>query len=221
MVTALPLRRLVFSPTRGVASLPRSPVSLNRPPGYWRWASVNVNNRFIPPPKSIAAMHSRSLIACLVFVVTAMPAAAEDGYDLWLRYRAVDAAVYPTLATSASELVGNRASPTLAAAGSELERGLSGMLGKAIPAVAKSSQPGAIVYGTPRSSTVIAGLSLPLDRAGVDGYVIRSVQVNEKPVTVIAANSDIGVLYGAFHFLRLAQTRQKLDSLDIVSRPRT
>jgi alpha-glucuronidase len=166
-------------------------------------------------------MHSRSLIACLVFVVTAMPAAAEDGYDLWLRYRAVDAAVYPTLATSASELVGNRASPTLAAAGSELERGLSGMLGKAIPAVAKSSQPGAIVYGTPRSSTVIAGLSLPLDRAGVDGYVIRSVQVNEKPVTVIAANSDIGVLYGAFHFLRLAQTRQKLDSLDIVSRPRT
>ena len=30
------------------------------------------------------------------------------------------------------------------------------------------------------------------------------------PATVIAANSDVGVLYGAFHFLRLVQTRQAL-----------
>jgi alpha-glucuronidase len=166
-------------------------------------------------------MQPRSLIACLALVVSALPAVAEDGYDLWLRYRAVDAAAYPVLETSATELVRDSSSPTLAAAGDELARGLSGLSGKGIPVVARSGQPGAILYGTPRSSAVIASLSLPLDRIGADGFVIRSVRIDERPAIVIAANSDIGVLYGAFHFLRLAQTRQKLESLDIVSQPRT
>src|SRR5690606_14858715 len=35
----------------------------------------------------------------------------------------------------------------------------------------------------------------------------------------IAANEDSGVLYGAFHFLRLLQTRQPLDKLDIREAP--
>jgi alpha-glucuronidase len=166
-------------------------------------------------------MQLRSLIASLALVVSALPAVAEDGYDLWLRYRAVDAVAYPVLETSARELVRDSTSPTLAVAGDELARGLSGLAGKGIPVVARSSQPGAVLYGTPRSSAVIAALSLPLDRVGADGFVIRSVRIDERPAIVIAANSDIGVLYGAFHFLRLAQTRQKLESLDIVSHPRT
>ena len=51
--------------------------------------------------------------------------------------------------------------------------------------------------------------------------MIRSVSRQRPPATVIAANSDAGVLYGAFHFLRLVQTRQPLTGLDIVSQPRT
>ncbi|MGQ7407476.1 hypothetical protein ACTGWE_11680, partial [Streptococcus suis] len=38
--------------------------------------------------------------------------------------------------------------------------------------------------------------------------------------TVIAANTDVGVLYGVFHFLRLLQTRQPVSSLDLLSAPR-
>ena len=64
-------------------------------------------------------------------------------------------------------------------------------------------------------------MSLGLERAGSEGYVIRSVRVNGHAVTAIAANSDVGVLYGAFHFLRLMQTQQPLTALDIVSQPRT
>jgi alpha-glucuronidase len=166
-------------------------------------------------------MQSRTLIACLMFMVSALPAAAEDGYDLWLRYRAVSAPASPVLESTITELVGESSSPTLAAVRSELERGLSGLLGRGIPASKNVSRPGAVVYGTPRSSSLIASLSLSLDRAGDEGYVIRSRQIDGKPVTVIAANSDIGVLYGAFHFLRLLQSQQKLDSLDIASAPRT
>src|SRR5690606_32774802 len=38
--------------------------------------------------------------------------------------------------------------------------------------------------------------------------------------TVIAANTDIGALYGAFHYLRLLQTRQSIDDLDLRESPR-
>ena len=78
-----------------------------------------------------------------------------------------------------------------------------------------------MVFGTPASSTLIAGLPLSLERAGREGYVIRSLNINQQPAIVIAANSDVGVLYGAFHFLRLIQTRQPLAALDIASQPRT
>ncbi|MGN6375478.1 MAG: alpha-glucuronidase, partial [Sphingomonas sp.] len=39
-------------------------------------------------------------------------------------------------------------------------------------------------------------------------------------VTVIAANRDVGVLYGAFAFLRELQTGQPIDHLDIASAPK-
>jgi len=165
-------------------------------------------------------MNKRRLFACLAVVACSLPAAAEDGYDLWLRYPAIDAAGYPS-AGSVRQLVGESASPTLAAASSELERGLSGLMGKPIPVVREANEAGAVIYGTPRSSTLIAGLPLALERVGPEGFVIRSVNIHQKSAIVIAANSDVGVLYGAFHFLRLIQTRQKLDGLDIASQPRT
>ena len=40
------------------------------------------------------------------------------------------------------------------------------------------------------------------------------------PTTVIASTGEAGALYGAFHFLRLIQTRQPLAPLDIAERPR-
>jgi len=148
-------------------------------------------------------------------------ASAEDGYDLWLRYRAVDLATYRELDANARELVAGSNSPTLAAAERELLRGISGLAGTPVPLVSQPTQAGALVFGTPESSPLIAGLPLGLERAGTNGYVIRSVFINQKPATVIAANSDIGVLYGAFHYLRLIQTRQVLSPLDLVSTPRT
>ena len=166
-------------------------------------------------------MNHRLLLACLAAVSFSLPAASEDGYDLWLRYHPADAREYPALESAVHELVAASGSPMLEAAQRELLRGLSGLAGRPIALVGEASQPGAVFFGTPDNSAVIKSLPLGLERAGPEGYVIRSVVVNGRPATVIAANSDAGVLYGAFQFLRLVQTRQALTGLDIVSRPRT
>ncbi|HEX6636930.1 MAG TPA: alpha-glucuronidase family glycosyl hydrolase, partial [Steroidobacteraceae bacterium] len=159
-------------------------------------------------------MNHRPLLAGLAAALFALPAVAEDGYDLWLRYR-------PPGASTVSELVGGAASPTLEAAQHELVRGLGGLAGAPVPVVPEPGRAGALLFGTPRSSASIASLSLGLERAGAEGYVIRSTTLGGRPVTVIAANSDVGVLYGSFHFLRLLQTGQGSAALDLVSQPRT
>jgi alpha-glucuronidase len=162
-----------------------------------------------------------SVVVACVAVSCSLPAGAEDGYDLWLRYRAVEAPYSRTIEPSVQELVKGGDSPTLDAASAELLRGLSQLTGRSIPLAGSASRAGAVVFGTPARSALIAGLPLSLERAGRDGYVIRSLNVNQRPAIVIAANSDVGVLYGAFHFLRLIQTRQPLTALDVVSRPHT
>ena len=45
-------------------------------------------------------------------------------------------------------------------------------------------------------------------------------KIKNKDVTVIAANSELGTLYGAFHFLRLLQTLQPISKLNISEKPK-
>src|SRR5262245_15802235 len=109
----------------------------------------------------------------------ATSAFAEDGYDLWLRYRAIEAPAAAAYRAQATAIVAPApASPTLAAARDELQRGLSGMLGSEIPIAARADGAGAIVLGTPANAPAVAALHLDLSRLGRDGYLIRSVTLS-------------------------------------------
>ncbi|HEX8263192.1 MAG TPA: alpha-glucuronidase family glycosyl hydrolase [Allosphingosinicella sp.] len=156
----------------------------------------------------------RTLLFLLVLLIGASPAAGEDGYDLWLRYRPVEPARQNRYAPLLAQLSVPGSSPTLQAARRELARGLDGMLGN------RPAAGGVLLAGTPRSSASIARLRLPLAGLGDEGFLIRSVSLDGRPATVIAAHRDIGVLYGAFAFLRLLQTAQPIDALDLREAPR-
>jgi alpha-glucuronidase len=165
----------------------------------------------------------RGLAAAAVLLhlaVAATPVYAEDGYDLWLRYRPLAAEHREGLAAVATAIVAPpRASATLRAAAAELAAGASGLAARPVP-VTQTLTDGSLVIGTPRSSPFIAQLDLPLTRLGRDGYLVRSVELDGRRVTTIAANEDVGVLYGAFAWLRLAQTEHDLSELDVASAPR-
>jgi alpha-glucuronidase len=168
--------------------------------------------------RSLASIAIAASLALLVPVCR--PAAAEDGYELWLRYRQVEAPWLQTYRRAITHLVGEGSSPSLDAARAELERGLQGLLGVRLPSFREVGKAGALVAGTPRSSPLIARLGLRLAEVGPEGYRIISTAIDGRPVTVIAANEDLGVLYGTFHLLRLVQTRQPLDELDVAEAPR-
>src|SRR5256714_873523 len=151
------------------------------------------------------------------------PPAAEDGYDLWLRYRLVgDAGRLAEYRAALTHLVVPGDSPTLRAARDELTVGLAGLLGRAIPGADSIRRDGALVAGTPATSRLVAALPLADDlrRAGDEGVVLRALPVRGRQAIVIAGNSGIGVLYGAFNLLRLIQTGAPLGALAVVGAPK-
>ncbi len=157
-----------------------------------------------------------------LFLTLVIPARAEDGYDLWLRYQPI---VEPKLRKAYQQQLGSilveANAPSLDVAAAELQRGLSGLLGKPVASTKKLSS-NALVIGTPANSPLIASLNLSarLAAVGNEGYLIEQTRINNRNVTVIAANSDVGVLYGSFHLLRLLQTQQSIKNISLSSAPR-
>ncbi len=146
----------------------------------------------------------------------------EDGYALWLRYTLVeDADLLSKYSAAIKEIVTKATSPTLLVARKELETALEGLLGQRIPTAETIMQDGALVIGTPQSSSLIMALNMKaLIGLETEGFIIQHHIVEGRAAIVIAANADIGVLYGVFHFLRLLQTRQPISDLNIESNPK-
>ncbi len=179
--------------------------------------------------KALRERSPRHLSLARAFAVVALtlatflciaPARAEDGYELWLRYHPLAAEQATLYRNGATQLIVGSATPTQAVTRDELQRGLGGLLGQAPPLSDTVTHDGAIIVGTSTSSSQIAHLHLDTKSLGHEGYLIRSVVVDGHTATAIVGNDDIGALYGAFHFLRLLQTDQSIDHLDLHDAPR-
>jgi alpha-glucuronidase len=153
----------------------------------------------------------------------AKPPADEDGSQLWLRYSAVDRpARLAEYRRALTHIVRAGDSATLQAAQEELVTGLGGLLGTPLPVVDESTTGGALVLGTPASSALVRSLKLGrrLATVGPEGYVIETASIGGRKATVIAANSDVGVLYGSFALLRHLQTQRPIAALRLSDSPR-
>jgi alpha-glucuronidase len=165
----------------------------------------------------------KKFLAITTLLVASIIVQAEDGYDLWLRYKTVsNPALLSAYRQRVSEIQLNGNSATINVVREELTSALTGLLNTKIPFVTSIRRSGALLIGTSSGSSVINALSFQnLKQLGKEGYIISTKQVNGKPCTVITANTDQGILYGTFHFLRLLQTQQPIHSLNIISSPLT
>jgi alpha-glucuronidase len=161
---------------------------------------------------------------------------AEDGYRLWLRYDKVgDSRLLDQYRRAISGIeMSATSSPVLASAREELVRGLSGLLDLKVHLLS-STQEGAILVGTPASNPAIAAVHNSVNPAtlslltvtGDEGFVIAPLSLSGKlagnlpgkHIYVIEGNSDRGVLYGVFEFLRILQMGQPLPDKPIRRSP--
>jgi len=163
------------------------------------------------------------LALALLLPLAAVHAEQEDGYELWLRYRPLAGIALPKQLALVSP-----GSPTVQAAVQELQRGVRAMAGKepslaVLPAGAQPAS-GAIVLATRAQLAANGGQAAvtgALEGLGDEGYLLRSIrEPNGRRYTLIAANKDIGLLYGAFAWLQAAQLGKRLDALDERNAPK-
>lgn len=160
----------------------------------------------------------KALAAFLLLIAIAAPARAEDGYRLWLRYDPIESPLRQRYAAHATEIIVDAPGATAAAAGSELERGLSGLLASPIRIRRRVDRDGALLLAL-ASSPQVRALRLQMRDLGPDGFIIQTTRASGRRATLITANSEKGLLYGAFALLRRIQTRQPLDRLNVRDRP--
>ncbi len=175
-------------------------------------------------PRSFASLLGILLLGALLGVQPAASAraAGEDGYELWLRYRPLPAPARARLAAGATSIVTLGAdSPTLQAARQELQRGLTGLAGRT-PPFADAPRAGSVVLA--RAAALPPALQERLRSLGPEGYLVQRTRLHGADLTLIAANGDIGLLYGSFAWLRALQAggaaaREAIPASGLASTP--
>jgi len=167
-------------------------------------------------------MKTTIVILAIYLLSSVLQANAKDGYDLWLKYSPVSESLQKQDQKKITGFKVYGESPTLKIAGNELQTGLSAMLGIPVTGASGKIKDNIIVAGKLGSSAELKSsvLSDQLKNAGEEGYLLKAMKFKNKEIIVITANTDIGVLYGTYQFLRLVQTGANLDNLSVLSSPK-
>ncbi len=166
----------------------------------------------------------RNIAVCIIMVFLTGPVlCAENGYELWLRYRRTDDPARLEeyrRAVSGAVIPGKGATSEIIR--SEFRMALPALLDKPVPVSSKPMRGNTVLAGTSKALKMTRFRISKADarRLNEEGYIIREHRVSGRRCIVITGNTDSAVLYGVFHFLRLLQTHQSLDGLDLCSGPR-
>lgn len=162
-------------------------------------------------------------ILFLVFVLSNCSVYADMGYNLWLRYDKIEnQEILKKYQKQLRIIISEKESETQKVAKAEIKRALKGLGNLEINESTKITS-NALVIGTPESSAIVASLkvsSSDLQVIGNEGYIIRTVLADKNKLTAVIGNTDIGVLYGVFHLLRLLQTHSGIEELNIIEAPK-
>ena len=164
----------------------------------------------------------RLFLICILISVLVRTASADDGYRLWLKYdKVTDPEILNAYKKSikAYNVIGN--SETSRVIKNELSLALQGMLGEA-----KQTR-----NSVDQNTIIVARINdLPSETAdqlkhqaaelNSEGFLIRTVPVKAEKQIVITAQTESGLLYGVFQFIRLLQTYRDISNLNIVSAPK-
>ena len=146
-------------------------------------------------------------------------AKAENGYELWLRYKKIsNNSLLDQYKKQIISPVVLGSSQTIAIIKTELSQAFSGLTGIPYKILSSPGKSGSFIAGVASSSPIISSIITKeeLNSIGNEGFIIKT----RPGKTIITANTDIGVMYGVFHFLRLMQTHQIVLNLNIISSPK-
>ncbi len=149
--------------------------------------------------------HFLSIIILSFFICSLQ---AEDGSRLWLRYEPLPKTLAEQYTKVIATCILTNDSEIERVAVQEFTSAFSLMTGKDI-GISKEKVNASLVLSVDKKDKKV--------RANT--YRIESISEKGKSMTVITAKDDAGLLYGVFHLLRLMQTQQDIQHLNIAESP--
>ena len=148
-------------------------------------------------------------------------AEAEDGYDLWLRYKPLPAVVAAREHPYVEGAVAYSKDPRVLAAAREFNSALAALLNMDPNSNVEPSAGKVILETAPdvKFDRRFAGLHLDTSGLGSEGYLIRSIDRKDARSILVTGNSGAAVLYGTFALIREIELGHRLSNLDIRSAP--
>ena len=144
-----------------------------------------------------------------------------NGYELWLNYSKIsDEILLETYRNHFQTVHLEKGGETLNAIEKELKMGLEGLLDKKVQFKSfDASQNQLIVTKYGNLPEVLKG-AISISGVNREGYIIKTIKHGKQSYVVVTAKEDIGLLYGAFRFLRMLKMHEPLDSLSIEDSPK-
>ena len=139
----------------------------------------------------------------------------EDGYRLWMKYDGLKSSPKSQQYKGYLQHIDLRSkSKTADIIQQELQLAATGLLD--VQPRFKASKAKLVITKKSQLLDAEHWLLPSLKNVGDEGFVINS----HKGTIFISANTDIGLLYGTFHFIRLMQNLQAIDTLSVVQTPK-
>jgi alpha-glucuronidase len=161
----------------------------------------------------------KGFVLLLLLLVAANFAHADNGYKLWLAYNKVaNLKLANNYRQKLAYLIFTTNTNQQRAAKAELLTGLGGMLTLKPHDTQNIINGQTLIIGTSQSLKAYS-VTVP-DSLGSEGYLIKTTIINQKSCLLIAANTDAGLMYGVFNLLKLIQTNQPVNDVQIFERPR-
>jgi alpha-glucuronidase len=155
-----------------------------------------------------------SLTCLFLLTCIAHSSNASSSYKAWLSYQRIDNQnTLNSYQNLFQELSVAGTNPIIQSSIKELQVGLKAMLQTDLK-ISNSFSKGLII-GTDRELSK-KGIVLDVSKLSNEGFLLQS----DDQKLILSAKSDIGLLYGSFHILRLIQTQQALNTLDLKENPK-
>ncbi|WP_304068797.1 alpha-glucuronidase family glycosyl hydrolase [Pedobacter glucosidilyticus] len=161
----------------------------------------------------------KKLGVLVIIILTYFGVLADDGYKLWLKYEPLnDIKLVETYQKNITALYVYQKSETLSIATKEFTVAFKGLTGKSIHTTNTSIE----------KNTVLLLKAEDLQQLNIkhqvpenkEGYIIKSIQHQGKPVILISSKTDKGLLYGVFHLIKQLQLKQSISNLNIWEEPK-
>jgi alpha-glucuronidase len=168
-------------------------------------------------------MVTRALISTLLLIIATLSFASDShiggdtGYRLWLKYDALPDDQIKQYQRSIRSWRVEGDSATDAVIRNELQIALPGLIGADAQEAKKTENRQLVVTS---GSDAAERYGIDLTELGSEGYQIQSLKHEGKKITLVAANTEVGALYGSFALLRAIQTGQDISKISMSSSPK-